>query len=211
MIKKHLPKNYLNKNKTFAEIGIGAGITLRYAAKYFGKIYGLDISPMNIELTKKELKEEGYTNIWLYESNIMNKDERFINTFDVISFVHGLEHFSEDDYPVFFDNIKYYLKDGGFFTGALPNNLRFNFRMCPNCGHKFEIDGHLSRHTKESLRELFKRYNMEIIYISDFNYSYYLKSKGIIKTIYRFILHKVMRRSSSYQLEYIVRPQQCKK
>lgn len=52
LVKYFLRKNILN-NDTFCEIGFGAGLTLRYASNCFEKVIGLDISPKNIELTKK--------------------------------------------------------------------------------------------------------------------------------------------------------------
>ncbi len=203
---QHNLRNYMNNRKVFAEIGFGAGLTLRKASNYFDKVYGLDISPQNVELTKKELKEEGYNNIHLFVSDIMEKDEIFKNKFDIISFIHGIEHFSTADYPKFFDNIRYYLRPRGVFTGALPNNLSFNYRMCPKCKNIFEIDGHLSVHTIDSLKQLFYDYSFEILYLSDINLHYYWKSKATLKTIYRFVIHKILKTPSKMQLEFIVRP-----
>ena len=56
MIKSKLGNRYLNKSKVFCEIGFSAGLTLRYALKHFGMVYGLDISPQNVELTTKDRK-----------------------------------------------------------------------------------------------------------------------------------------------------------
>lgn len=205
MVKEHL-KNYLDKTKVFAEIGFGTGLTLRYFSPFFNEVYGLDISPQNVEHTKIELSNEGFKNIHLYTLDILTKDERFKGKFDVISFIHGLEHFSEKDYPILFENINYYLSSNGVFTGALPNDLKFNFRMCPNCNHTFEIDGHLSRHTINSLKKLFNENKMEIIHLDNFNYSYYLKSRGLVKFIVRKFMHKILHKPPKGQLEFIVKP-----
>jgi hypothetical protein len=124
----------------------------------------------------------------------------------VISFIHDLEHFSNNDYSILFEYIKYYLNTVVVFTGALPNNLRFNHRICPECGHKFEIDGHLSRHTKETLINLFNTYDFEIIHLNDFNYHYYKKHQGIFKYFYRILTHKILNVPQKGQLEYIVKP-----
>ena len=61
----------MNKDLIFAEIGFGSGLTLRHAANYFKKVYGLDISPKNIDVTNKELKDAGYTNIECITFDIM--------------------------------------------------------------------------------------------------------------------------------------------
>lgn len=170
------------------------------------KIYGLDISPKNVEYTNKELKSEGQDNIECITFDVLKLNEEFKNKFDVISFIHGLEHFSDLDYPTFFNNIKYYLRNNGVFTGALPNNLQFNYRMCPHCNEVFEIDGHLSRHTIDSLKNVFNENNFEIIHLSDFNLHYYFKQKGLMKFLYRYVMHTILKKKSNMQLEFIVKP-----
>ncbi len=205
MIKSRL-KNYLHKNLVLAEIGFGSGLTLRYASKYFKKVYGLDISPKNVEYTNKELKDEGYTNIECITFDIMKLNENFKNKFDVISFIHGIEHFSETDYAILFENIKYYLTENGVFTGALPKDLQFNYRMCPSCNNVFEIDGHLSRHTTMSLKKLFEINNFQIIHLDDFNTQYFLRYRGLIRTLYYLLRNRVLKTRLNHQLEFIVKP-----
>jgi len=205
LLRWFLKKNNL-KNKSFAEIGFGSGITLRLAASYFEKVSGLDISPQNVRVTREELENEGHKNIELFVTDIMKKEERFKERFDVISFIHGLEHFSNDDYQVFFSTVRYYLKAGGFFTGALPFNLDFNYRICPRCNHLFEIDGHLSSHNIQSLTDLFGSHEWEIVYLSNFNPYYYRKQKGLLKFLYRYTRHVILRHKANSQLEFIVKP-----
>ena len=53
-------RKYLRKDKVFCEIGFSAGLTLRYALQNFDKVFGLDISPKNVEFTRNELNNEGY-------------------------------------------------------------------------------------------------------------------------------------------------------
>ena len=205
MIKSQL-KKYLNCDLVFAEIGFGSGLTLRYASKYFKKVYGLDISPKNVEYTNAELKREKFYNIECITFDIMKHNEEFKNKFNVISFIHGLEHFSVKDYPVLFNNIRYYLKENGVFTGALPNDLQFNYRMCPHCNEVFEIDGHLSRHTIETLKRLFQENDFEIIHLNDFNVQYYYRHKGFIKAIYHLFRKTFFSKKINSQLEFIVKP-----
>lgn len=203
MLKKH-GKNLLSKDKVFCEIGFGAGLTLRHASKYFKKVYGLDISRKNVDYTADELKKEGYENFELYYSDLMKYDPQFEKKFDVISYVHGLEHFSREDYPVFLNNIKKYLREGGYFTGALPNQNEFNFRMCPKCSHVFEIDGHVSSHDVSTLKKLFDENGFKTDYINDFNIHYCLNDGNSLQKIHRLILYKVFNRKYFSQLEFIV-------
>lgn len=197
-------KNYLKKDKIFCEIGFSAGLTLRRALKYFDKVYGLDISPKNVDYTIKELKNEGHTNFELYISDLMRYDSRFEGMFDIISFIHGLEHFSDEDYPIFFNNISKYLKPGGIFTGALPYKNNYNFRMCPKCNHIFEIDGHVSSHDKDSLRKVFLNNNFKIIHLDNFNLKYALSHGPVLKRLYRLIFYHLLKRPTKSQLEFIV-------
>lgn len=203
---KHHGKKYLSRDKVFCEIGFGAGLTLRYASEYFDKVYGMDISSRNAEYTADELKREGYKNIELYFSDLMKFDERFENKFDVISFIHGLEHFSKDDYPVIFKNIRKYLKKDGVFTGALPFKNEYNFRMCPHCSEVFEIDGHVSSHDIESLKKVFDEQGFETIYLNDFNINYTLTEGSFLQKIHRITLYKLFGRKFFTQLEYITKP-----
>lgn len=205
---KSKASHYLNNNYVFCEIGFSAGLTLRHALKHFGFVYGLDISPKNVELTKKELKSEGYKNFELFTSDLMVFDERFENKFDVISLIHGLEHFNTDDYSLVLNNIRNYLKPKGIFTGALPFNQRFNYRMCPKCDHVFEIDGHVSSHDNKSLRKLFQENDFEIVHLDNFNLSYSLKIANIIKKAYYFIIYALIKKqpNSQAQIEFIVKP-----
>ncbi|MGE5342990.1 MAG: class I SAM-dependent methyltransferase [Candidatus Omnitrophota bacterium] len=204
LLKHYLKKKILN-NHHFAEIGFGCGVTLRLASSYFEKVSGLDVSPKNVALTLQELENEGYKNIELFVSDILQKDERFNGKFDVISFIHGLEHFSSLDYKEFFENIRNYLKPGGFFTGALPNNLIFNYRMCPHCRHVFEIDGHLSTFNVETLAAMFKMHNWTIIYLGSFNPNYFFKKNSLFRFLHGYGNFKILKKEAPMQLEFIVK------
>ncbi len=193
---------------SFCEIGFGHGLTLRWASNFFTEVYGLDISEKNIKITEEELSKEGFKNIHLKKSDILERDESLYEKFDVITFIHGIEHFSQSDYKILFENIKFYLKKGGIFTGALPNNLPLRYRMCPNCKNLFEIDGHYSVHTKQSLKELFNHFKADIIYLDSFNLPYYLKKRSKSFYLLRTFIGKVVKSLDiprDGQLEFIIR------
>jgi cyclopropane fatty-acyl-phospholipid synthase-like methyltransferase len=208
MLKKDA-KEYLNKNKIFCEIGFGSGVTLRLISGFFKTVYGLDISEKNVIHTRQELLSEGINNTELFFSNIMIYEEKYKNLFDVISFIHGLEHFSVPDLPVLLDNIKSYLKEDGIFTGALPYKLPFNFRMCPHCYKTFEIDGHISRHDLESIRREFINNGFKIIHLSKFNKRYYLKTEGYLKYVYKILRSNFKNEELYNQIEFIVQKVDC--
>lgn len=201
---RYRAKKYLNKGKIFCEIGFGSGLTLRMASPFFKTIYGLDISEKNIALTRQELLNEGITNIDLNQSNIMIYEEKFKKSFDVISFIHGLEHFSSSDYPVLFENIKMYLNEDGIFTGALPYKLPFNMRMCPHCKKTFELDGHISKHDLDSIKKEFLENGFKIIHLSNFNKQYTLKADGFLKYSYKRLRSILKNEPLLGQIEFIV-------
>jgi SAM-dependent methyltransferase len=203
---KNLAFKYISRGSIFCEIGFSAGITLRLAAGLFPEVYGLDISPENVEFTKRELEKESLGNIQLFHSDLMERDERFHNKFDVASLIHGLEHFSADDYPIILENIRYYLKEGGIFTGALPYKGRFNYRMCPNCFHVFEIDGHVSIHDRQTLASLFRDHDFEILYLGNFNRYYNRTRRSFVRRTYKYVNHILLKKESNDQLEFIVKP-----
>ena len=197
-------KKYLKRENTFCEIGFSAGLTLRYATEIFSQVYGRDISEKNIEYTQKELHDEGIKNVRLFHFDLMKKDRGFEGKFDVISFIHGLEHFANEDYKVILDNIKYYLKKDGIFTGALPYKNIYKYRMCPNCEHVFEIDGHISSHDLESITDIFVKNGFQVIYLNNFNLKYYLSASNFIMKFLKFLYYKLKKPTS--QIEYIVKP-----
>lgn len=198
---------YLNKDSVFCEIGFSAGLTLRYAMDFFKIVYGLDISPKNVGFTENELRREGYTNFRLFTCDLLVHDNQFENKFDVISFIHGLEHFKDNEYTVLLNNIRSYLKEGGIFTGALPFLNKFNMRMCPSCNHVFEIDGHVSSHDLGTLRKIFESNGFQVIHLDNYNLSYLLRRSNIPKKVFLFLKYWLARRRSGYQIEFIVRPE----
>jgi len=203
LINKYYNKGLFSKDFIFGEIGFGAGLTLRMASNLFSEVWGLDISAKNIKITEKELLQEGIQNITLKKCDILKFDEKLINKFDIISFIHGLEHFSSNDYPKFFNNLKQYIKKDGYFTGALPYNLTFKYRMCPKCGEIFEIDGHLSKHNLVTIKDLFITNGFKIIYLNNFNLYYYLaKEKNLIKKILKIIYFFL--KKPTFQIEFII-------
>jgi SAM-dependent methyltransferase len=204
MLKSHA-KNYLNKNKIFCEIGFGSGLTLRMASPLFKTIYGLDISEKNVTLTKQELFNERINNAELSCSNIMIHEKKYQKSFDVISLIHGLEHFSSSDYPVVFENIKSYLKDDGIFTGALPYKLPFNMRICPHCNKTFELDGHISIHDLDSIKKEFINNGFKIIHLSNYNERHNFKTDGLLKYTYKKLRSIIKNEPLIGQIEYIVR------
>jgi ubiquinone/menaquinone biosynthesis C-methylase UbiE len=204
-----LIENFINrgliKTGDFAEIGFGAGLTLRWASRYFKKVWGFDVSPANVKVTQKELIDEGVDNFEIQVLNILDYNTMLKEKFDIVTCIHGLEHFSEKEYDLLFANIKQYLKKDGYFTGALPFNLDFSYRMCPNCKHVFEIDGHLSKHNKDSLIELFDKHRFAILFLDNYN-PYYIHHLGKKEYVLRTLQKLLFRSRKTYQLEFIVTP-----
>lgn len=139
-VKYLLSQNIINGD-VLAEVGFGDGQSLRFYSKVFQECHGLDISPKNIELTRDEFRKQGLSNV-SFEVFDLLKDNHIQERYDIIVASHGLEHFDDKELNKVIANIKRMLKQKGFLIGATPCHFPFNYRFCPNCGCKFEIDGH---------------------------------------------------------------------
>lgn len=187
----------------FSRNWIWGGVFLRLVSEYYKIIVGLDISEKNIEFSKNEFSIEKIKNIEFIKYNLMDSYS-LVEEYEVIALIHGLEHFSNDDYPIIFKNIRKMLKQGGYFIGALPYELPMTYRICPNCYFKHEIDGHLTKHNLESLSKLAAINNFEIIHLNKFSKYYTEYSKGklvyFLKKIYSIINKKY---DAHNQIEFI--------
>ena len=132
-------------------------------------------------------------------------DERFKNSFVIISFNHGLKHFSSTDYVGFFDNLKNYLTEDGKFTDELPYKLPFNFRMCPHCYKTFRLDGYISSNDLDSIKKEFINNGFRIIYLSNINKLYYLKNEEHLKYTYKKLHIFIKNEPLHGQIEFIVK------
>jgi SAM-dependent methyltransferase len=167
----HFIKQYYKNRpipENIAEVGFGNGGLLRSLSTIFPVCFGLDISGKNIEFTEKAFRQDGICNVKFEVYNIMDVPSQE-HRFDAIVLSHVLEHFDDDQIKIVLQNVKRLLKPQGIFFGATPYKKFFNPRICPNCGHTFEIDGHKQILDEQKMKTILEENGFKIIQIRHFN------------------------------------------
>jgi SAM-dependent methyltransferase len=101
------------------EIGCAASAWLPYFRKYFScNIFGIDYSPIGIELTRKNLESQALTGV-LALGDILVDDRIFDREFDVVTSFGFVEHFRHPDRVIV--RMSKYLRKGGLFVTGIPN------------------------------------------------------------------------------------------
>lgn len=133
LLKMHLKRG----NNIILDAGCGTGAGLLYLKK-FGKVYGLDLSPVATKFCKKR----GIKNIKTGDvSNLPYRNK----TFDLVCLMDVIEHTSRND--IVLQEIFRVLKPNGKFLMTLPA-LPFIFSK-----HDKE-QGHFQRYTKTQIQQL---------------------------------------------------------
>jgi len=199
---KYLVKKNIIGVGNILEIGYGDGLTLQLLSKIFNKVSGADISPKNIELTKKEFEEKNINNADFFVLDLVDPLQ-IDNKYDVIMLNHVLEHFTKGELDIVVPNILKLLKPGGKLIGAVPYNLPLTYRICPNCGEKFEIDGHQIQYTEAIFRQNILPYGFKEIVIRNHNFKFYSRKDSLIKKVLRRMYYKFIRTPKG-QLEFCI-------
>ncbi|MDQ3073736.1 MAG: class I SAM-dependent methyltransferase [Bacteroidota bacterium] len=98
------------------DIGCGYGeLLMLLNAKGFTNTSGIDISPQQIELAK----ELNVPNVQVADAFTYLYTQK--NTFDLITGIDIIEHFSKDELVRLLSNIKHSLKEGGIAIFRTPN------------------------------------------------------------------------------------------
>ena len=200
LIKDYYKKESLPIQKCIAEVGFGNGGLLESLSSTFISCYGLDISPKNIQFTEAEFRKKNIQNVCFEVYNILESPKKS-NYFDAIVLSHVLEHFSHTELELVLKNVKTMLKKDGIFFGATPYMKPFNQRICPNCSHTFEIDGHKQIFNEEKMKALLENNGFYVDIIRHFNPQHFYYGESLL-----FILfNKIIGRKNVTQLEFVTR------
>lgn len=151
-------KKYL-KGKNALEIGCGAGSNSFYIAKNGIRTTGLDISEKVIRICKESSKILNIKHL----TNFVNADFLQYKTrkkFDLIICYEVIEHIKDDKKSL--QKIRSLLKEKGICILSVPSSNSLLFRL----GYTKEFDktaGHLRRYNKQSIINLCKKANLNII------------------------------------------------
>lgn len=182
-----------------AEIGFGNGGLLRSLATIFPVCYGLDISKKNIDFTEEEFRQNGICNVRFEVYNIMDSP-LVVHRFDAMALSHVLEHFDDSQLKIILQNIKGLLNKQGIIFGATPYKKPLNPRICPNCGHIFEIDGHKQIFDEQKLKNILEKDGFNILLIRHFNPDHFYYGKPFLKRLFHRLF---LLRDQVTQLEFI--------
>jgi len=197
LIKKYYKSRPVPAN--IAEIGFGNGSLLRSLANIIPICYGLDISKKNIEFTEEEFRKNGICNVRFEVYNIMDSPP-VAHRFDAIVLSHVLEHFDDSQLWIVLQNIKRLLNKQGILFGATPYKKPLNPRICQNCGHIFEIDGHKQIFDEQRLKDILEKGGLKILLIRHFNPDHFYYGKPFL---WRLFHRGFLLRDQVTQLEFI--------
>lgn len=114
--KKGLKLLAIQEGEMVLEIGFGTGFTLIELAKSIGeagRVYGIDVTPEMVEITKKRLEKEGLRDkARVYEGDARNMPSED-SVFDAVYMASTLELFDTPDIPKILEEIKRVLKPSG--------------------------------------------------------------------------------------------------
>ena len=120
---KDIKKEYLQKtHKTFIEtldICCGLGYNSNYVHS-FERYTGLDHNETFIMEARKS-----FPNHEFIKKDILEKDWELNKKFDIITAVQALEHFSNSDLEIIFDNLTKILRSDGLFIYVIPLDSSF--------------------------------------------------------------------------------------
>ncbi len=172
----------VDKNRSkILEIGCNKGFLLAALSGYgFKKLYGIDISPDDIEIAKKIVPDAIVT----YEDALSYLDKND-GPFDIIILKAVLEHMSKDDIMILLEKIKSALNNNGKIIVDVPN-MDWLFST-----HERYMDfTHEVGFTKESLRQVMNIFysDVQIIPVDHIAPFFFITIK---KKIARLILNKL--------------------
>ena len=179
------------QGKRILDLGCGSGRHAVYLAKHGFEVYGIDVSPTAIELTKKWMDEEKLT-ASLIIGGSDNKLPYVDEFFDVLISVQVIHHNTAEDIRRLIAEIWRVLHPDGLFFATVP--------MCRNQAKRFRqieentfvpLDGREEGiphyyFDEERIRRFFSAFNILDIHIDSKNHYCFLAQKrvtpkGIVK------------------------------
>jgi hypothetical protein len=158
-----------------------------------------------VELTRSEFAREGMKNVSFMVFDLLKDraDIPFKNEIDVVVAAHVLEHFNDKELNKAIISIKTMLKKKGAFIGATPYKASYNIRICPDCGYKFEIDGHKQIFDRNSIIEKIGREDFISLLVRNFNWEYETRNCGFFRKLLKKMNWEFFGYPQGGQLEFI--------
>lgn len=184
----------LKQSGKVIDIGFGNGFFFEalYSRNKNFKLYGLDLSKNNVQLTQKEMRKLNI-NTELKSGSIDSAP--FQNDyFDIVVASEVLEHLDDSMLQKGLLEISRILKPGGYFLATVPANEKLQDLLCycPKCGYSFHRWGHKQSFNEKKLKTIFIEQNFQIKNIKHLTFfGERLKDNLIISKI-KFQLRKIL-------------------
>ena len=116
-IKQYISENYVEKDDTLLDIGMGTGTFTVLCAKKGAKVTGIDYSEKMLEVAKKKIELEGLTeSLQIIKMPVIELDEKFSDkSFDKITTILSFSEFYRDEQDFCLQQLNRILKDDGEF------------------------------------------------------------------------------------------------
>jgi SAM-dependent methyltransferase len=162
----NIEKVMVIKDRGILDIGAGDGAFLSVCNMRGAKrIFGIEPSKAAIEAAPANIQE------FLQLGTLDNKT-RYIEKVDLVTLFMTVEHVSD---PIsVFESLKLCLNDGGRIAIVCHNRLSFVNRILRTKSPIYDIE-HQQIFTKEGIKALFQRMNMEVEFCKSFKNRYSLK------------------------------------
>ncbi|TFV95705.1 class I SAM-dependent methyltransferase [Algoriphagus kandeliae] len=150
--KKYKLISSLGTDKSILDIGCGTGELLRYFQEKNWEVNGVEPNKKARSLAKEKLGENVYKSLKKVPEN---------HSFDIISLFHVLEHVH--DLRKSLKKIIKLLKSDGYIILALPNHQSKDAKKYKNFWAGWDVPRHLYHFDPESVRQLAKQFDLEIV------------------------------------------------
>ncbi|WP_027138086.1 class I SAM-dependent methyltransferase [Gaetbulibacter saemankumensis] len=205
--KLHLINSFNTESKKLLDVGCGTGDFLQVAKSNSWEVVGIEPNNEARKLANKKTDQA------VFNSENLFKLKQ--NSFDVITLWHVLEHVQnlEDQIATF----KKLLKPNGVLVIAVPNYKSYDARFYKSFWAAFDVPRHLWHFNKESIRNLFSKFGMQVIkirpmlfdafYVSLLSEKYKTGKMNFVKGFYVGLLSnlKSIRTKESSSLIYIIK------
>ena len=114
---------YITKKKKVIEIGCGGGYYLMHYAPKCAKYLGVDLSPVNIEIVKEQMKASGYKNASAKVGDATDLTNVADESYDVVLCLGPLYHLNREDRKKCILECKRICKQNGIIAFAFINKL----------------------------------------------------------------------------------------
>ncbi|EMY79542.1 methyltransferase domain protein [Leptospira weilii serovar Ranarum str. ICFT] len=157
-----LGKLHALPNSSLFELGSAAGFFLDEARKIGYQTTGLEISPAEVEFSRKTLGLDVHCDSFL-EENVL-KDR----SFDVVAAFFVIEHFPDADFV--FEKLTDLVKPGGFLFLGLPSLYGPTFQTDPREWFLTHPSDHFWDYSPGSLKKMLKGYGFTTVYKKPMSY-----------------------------------------